>query len=292
MEVLALGNVGKAVIPVVKVRHICFYVTFLYSLVVCSSLPKCGPEEEQKLMRGKNSIVTPEKWDLIIAQSHHPYITPLPRWDLWNTQKHQVLFLLTSGMKSSGSNLQSAVLSLHPVLSPSVWVSMDWLVWALDWKDASSLPPHTPDPSLSPLSIIKNTRTHIFLLLVDTLIVNIWILWSVRRGPSLYVWCLHKRLFCLCFSWSYSRWLSILGSRWAQGLTCRIVRSVGRILWGFFIRHWPTFILLFILRVVVEDWIRRLLPFLFPARIPLKGWFYLPRGLSYLVRKQSHPERH
>ena len=28
---------------------------------------------------------------------------------------------------------------------------------------------------------------------------------------------------------------------------------------------------LFILRVVVEDWIRRLLPFLFPARIPLKG---------------------
>lgn len=173
MEVLALGNVGKAVIPVVKVRHICFYVTFLYSLVVCSSLPKCGPEEEQKLMRGKNSIVTPEKWDLIIAQSHHPYITPLPRWDLWNTQKHQVLFLLTSGMKSSGSNLQSAVLSLHPVLSPSVWVSMDWLVWALNWKDASSLPPHTPDPSLSPLSIIKNTRTHIFLLLVDTLIVNI-----------------------------------------------------------------------------------------------------------------------
>jgi hypothetical protein len=80
MEVLALGNVGKAVIPVVKVRHICFYVTFLYSLVVCSSLPKCGPEEDQKLMRGQNSIVRHLKWNLVTTQSHHPSITPLSSW--------------------------------------------------------------------------------------------------------------------------------------------------------------------------------------------------------------------
>ena len=292
MEVLVMGNVGKAIIPVLNVRYICFYFTFLYSLAVFSSLPKCGPEEEQKLRRGKNSIVKHQQWNLVITQSHQRYITPLPRWDLWNTQKHQVLFLLTSGMKCSGRNLQSAVLSLHPVLTPSVWVSMDCLVWALNWKDASSLPPHTPDPSLSPLSIIKKICTHIFLLLVDSLIINIWILWSVQRGPLLYVWSLHKRLFCLCFSWSYSRWLSILGSSGAQGLTWRIVRSVGRILWGFFIRRWPIFILLFILRVVVEDSCRRLLPFLSPVQILLKGWFYLPRELSYLVRKQSHPERH
>ena len=150
-------------------------------------------------------------------------------------------------------NLQSAVLSLHPVLTPSVWVSMDWLVWAVNWKDATSLPPHTPDPSLSPLCIIKKTCAHIFLLLVGTLI-NIWVVWSVQRGPLLYVWSLYKRLFCLCFPWSYSRWLSILGSRGAQGLTWRIVRrSVGRNLWGFFILHWPIFILLFLLLVVVED---------------------------------------
>ena len=222
MEVLAMGNVGKALIPVVKVRYIWFYFTFLYSLAVFRRLPKCGPEDEQKLRRGKNSIVKHQKSNLVITQSHQPYITPLPRWDLWNTQKHQVLFLLTSGMKCSGRNLQSAVLSLHPVLTPSVWVSMDCLVWALNWKDASSLPPHTPDPSLSPLSIIKKICTHIFLLLVDSLIINIWILWSVQRGPLLYVWSLHKRLFCLCFSWSYSRLFSVLGSRWAQGLPWRI----------------------------------------------------------------------
>ena len=82
MAVLAMGNIGKGIIPVVMVRYICFYFMFLYSLLVFSSLPKCGPEDEQKLMRGKNSIVKHEKWNLIITQSHQPYITPLPRWDL------------------------------------------------------------------------------------------------------------------------------------------------------------------------------------------------------------------
>ena len=46
-----MGNVGKAIIPMVRVRYICFYRMFLYSLAVFISLPKCGPEKEQKLMR-------------------------------------------------------------------------------------------------------------------------------------------------------------------------------------------------------------------------------------------------
>ena len=166
MEVLAMGNVGKALIPVVKVRYIWFYFTFLYSLAVFRRLPKCGPEDEQKLRRGKNSIVKHQQWNLVITQSHQPYITPLPRWDLWNTQKHQVLFLLTSGMKCSGRNLQSAVLSLHPVLTPSVWVSMDWLVWALNWKDASSLLRHRTLPFLPSPSSKKHAHTSFYCLLI------------------------------------------------------------------------------------------------------------------------------
>ena len=108
--------------------------------------------------------------------------------------------------------------------------------------------------------VIKHT--HIFFLLVGTLIINICVLWSVQRGPSLYVWSLHKRLFCLCFSWSYSRCLSILGSRWAQGLTWRIVgrsvvrtvvgRNVGRIS-GVSSSTIGCFLFFFILWVVVED---------------------------------------
>ena len=96
-----MGNVGKAIIPMVKVRYICFYCMFLYSLAVFISLPKFGPEEEQKSMRFKNSIVKHQKWNLIITHGHHPYITPLPSWDLPDTQKYQVLFLLTSGIKCS-----------------------------------------------------------------------------------------------------------------------------------------------------------------------------------------------
>ena len=71
-----------------------------------SSLPKNGPEEEQILMRLTNSIIKHQKCNLITTQSHHPHITRLPRWDLRNTQKCQVLFVLTSGMKCSGRNLQ------------------------------------------------------------------------------------------------------------------------------------------------------------------------------------------
>ena len=179
MEVLAMGNVGKAIIPVVKVRYICFYFMFLYSLALFISLPKCGPEEEQKVMRGKNSIVKHLKWNLIITQSHHPYITLLPRWDLWNTQKHQVLFLLTGGMKcdffrkksSVLRNLQSAVPSSP---SPHSQCLSQYGLAGLGPKlKGSHLPPsHTPDPALPSLPIIRKTDRHIFLWLVDTLIIN------------------------------------------------------------------------------------------------------------------------
>ena len=155
-----MGNVGKAIIPVVKVRYICFYCMFLYSLAVFISLPKCGPEEEQKSMRFKNSIVKHQKWNLIITHDHHIYITPLPSWDLPDTQipslfpPHQ-WYKVFRKKSSVLRNLQSSVLSLHPVLIPSVWVTMDWLVWAPNWKDSTSLPLHLPDTSLPHFPIIK-----------------------------------------------------------------------------------------------------------------------------------------
>ena len=114
MNVLAMGNAGKEIIPMVKVRYVCFYCMFLCSLAVFISLLKCGPEEEQKLMRLKNLIVKLQKWNLIITHGHHPYITPLPSWDLPDTQKYQVLYLLTSGIKCSRRNLQcSEIFSLQ-----------------------------------------------------------------------------------------------------------------------------------------------------------------------------------
>ena len=63
----------------VRVRYICFYHMFLYSLAVFISLPKCGPEEEQKLMRLKNSMVKHQRWHLIITHGHHPYNHPSPQ---------------------------------------------------------------------------------------------------------------------------------------------------------------------------------------------------------------------
>ena len=181
----------------VRVRYIHFNFMFLYSLAVFISRPKGGPEEEQKLMRLKNSIVKPQKWNLIITQGNHPYLTPLPRWDLWNTQKYQVLFLLTSGMKCSGRNLQwSEIFSLHPVLIPSVWVAKDCLVWALNWKDAASLPSHTPDPSLPFLAIIKNryTHTHLFTTCWYFNHQHLSVLASTE-GTIAVVWSLHRWLF-------------------------------------------------------------------------------------------------
>jgi hypothetical protein len=121
-------------------------------------------------MRGKNSIVKHLKWNLIITQSHHPYITLLPRWDLRNTQKHQVLFLLTDGMKcdffrkksSVLRNLQSAVPSSP---SPHSQCLSQYGLAGLGPKlKRSHLPPsHTPDPSIPSLPIIKKQiHTYLF----------------------------------------------------------------------------------------------------------------------------------
>ena len=121
MDVLAMRNVGKAVIPMYKIRYICFYFMFLYSLAVFISLPKGGPEEEQKLMRLKNSIVKHQEWNLFITQGHHHYITPLPRQDLQNTRDsksfpHHQWDKVFRKKSSMLRNLQSSVLRPHPVI--------------------------------------------------------------------------------------------------------------------------------------------------------------------------------
>ena len=175
---------------------------------------------------------------------HTEISSPFPphQWDKVFKKKSSVL-----------RNLQSSVLSLHPLLIPSVWLNMDWLVWATDRKNSISLPSHTPDTSLLPLPIIKKQiHTHLF--------TAFWYFnhqhlstWSLQRWPLLYVWSLHEWLFCQFFSWRDSRLLKVLDSRWIQVGTWRIVgRTAGRILRDLFIHHWLTLLLLFILHVVVE----------------------------------------
>lgn len=115
---------------------------------------------------------------------HHP---PPHLGPTKHTQKHQVLFF-TSGIKCSGSNLFS-VLSPHLILIPSVWLTMDWMVWAWNWQDSTFLPFHTPAPFLlpSPLSKNRHKYTHIFLQLIDwCLIINIWVLQLVWCKFDLY----------------------------------------------------------------------------------------------------------
>ena len=74
-------------------------------------------------------------------------------------------------------NLQSSVLRLHPVIILSFWVTMDCLVWALNWALLTYLTiPFLPFPS--------SKHTHVFLQFVDTLIINIWVCWALQRGPS------------------------------------------------------------------------------------------------------------
>ena len=74
------------------------------------------------------------------------------------------------------------------------------------------------------------------------------------EGTITVVWSVHKWLVCESFSCSDNRLFKVSGSRWAQRGTWRIIkRTVGRIPQDFFICHRLIFILLFILRVVVED---------------------------------------
>ena len=114
-----------------------------------------------------------------------------------------------------------------------------------------------------------------------------------REGTITVVWSLHNWLVCQGFSCSDSRLLKVSGSGWTHG---GYLENRQENCWksppDFFIHHRLIFILIFILRVVVEDWYCWFLPLLIPSLILLKGWLYLPRELSYLVRKQSHPERH
>lgn len=76
------------------------------------------------------------------------------------------------------------MLSPHPVLILNVWLNMDQLVWAPNLQDSTSLPSHTPAPSLPPLPISKHTETHIFLQHVGILIINTWVLFGLYTGDQ------------------------------------------------------------------------------------------------------------
>ena len=67
-----MGNVGKAIIPVVKVRYICFYCMFLYSLAIFISSPNGGPEEEQKLMRLKTQLLNIKSGTCLLHKATTP----------------------------------------------------------------------------------------------------------------------------------------------------------------------------------------------------------------------------
>ena len=144
--------------------------------------------------------------------------------------------------------LQFSVFSLHPVLILSGWSG----------PQTERMPPHSllklPTLPFLPSPLSKTRYTYIFLQLIDILIINISVLWSLQRVSSLYVWSLHKWLFSQCSSWSDSRLLKVLGSRWAQGGTQRIVRRIiGKILRVFLICHWLIFVLPLMPWVVIED---------------------------------------
>lgn len=122
-------------------------------------------------------------------------------------------FLLTSGIKCSGSLPCSEIFSLqcsslHPALIPSVWVTMDWLVWAPNWKDSTSLPLHLRDTSLPPSPSSKQIHISFY---------SFWYfnhqhlsIWSLQRWPCYVIF--HKRLFHQLFSCMDSRLLR----SWAQ----------------------------------------------------------------------------
>ena len=175
-----------------KLRYICFNFTFLYSLAVFFQLAqkraRRGTDIDEAYKLNNQTSKVQSDYYTEPPPPHHPssQMGP-PKYPEMPSpfrphQWHEVFRKKPSVLR----NLQCSVLSLHPVLIPSVWVTKDGLAWALNWKDATSLPSHTPDPSLSSLAIITtHIHTHIFWQLADTLINNIWVLWPLQRGPSL-----------------------------------------------------------------------------------------------------------
>ena len=167
MHVLAMGNVGKALIPMYKIRYICFYFMFLYSMAVFISWPKVGQKRNRNWWGLKTQLLKMKSGACLLHRATTPTL-PLSPDGTSRTPRTPSLFLLTSGLSCSGRNPQcSEIFSLpcsgfiHPVLISSFWVNMDGLVWALNWKDATSLPSYIPDHPLPSLPIIEK-HTHLF----------------------------------------------------------------------------------------------------------------------------------
>ena len=132
------------------------------------SLPKCGPEEEHKWMRGKNSIVKHLKWNLVTTQSHHPSITPLSSW-IPKTNRNTTSF----SSSSVGWSVQEEILSAQKSSVCSSQSSPSPHSKCLSKYGLAGLGPklkgrlllpssHTRPFTFSPLHHQKNMHTHLF----------------------------------------------------------------------------------------------------------------------------------
>ena len=132
------------------------------------SLPKCGPEEDQKWMRGKNSIVKLLKWNLVITQSQHPSITPLSSWTP-KTNRNTTSFSFSSVGWSVQEEILSAqkssVCSSQSSPSPHSQCLSKYGLAGLGPKLKGRLLPPSSDTGLFPFSPLhhqKNMHTHLF----------------------------------------------------------------------------------------------------------------------------------
>lgn len=157
-------------------------------------------------------------------------------------------FLFSSGIKCYRGNL-SSVPSPHLVLIPNVQLTMDWLFWAPNLQDSTSLPSHTFASSLinhlllhffPPRSSSENTQkyTHMsFVQLVGVLISNISILYLVLSQTTI-----NRKFWSQRFLWRQNRCFKISDSWYKKGS--------GR--QAFLILLWLIFILLFTMSVVTD----------------------------------------
>ena len=171
MDVLAVGNVGKAIIPVVKVRYICFYFMFLYSLSLVTC-PNVGQKRNRNWWGVKTQLSNIKSGIWLLHRATTPTSPLLPDGTSETHRNTKSFSFSPVGWNVQGeffSAKKSSVCSSQSSPSPHAQcliVSMDWLVWALNWKDASSLPlthltlPFLPSPSL------KKRYTSFYCLLI------------------------------------------------------------------------------------------------------------------------------
>ena len=130
----------------------CSFIPWLF----LSACPKVGQRRNRNWWGLKTQLSNLKSgiWLLHRATTH---TSPLSPDGTSETPRNTKSFSSSpAGWSVQEETLQwSEIFSLHPVLIPSVWIAKDCLVWVLNWKDAASLPSHTPDPSLYWLAIIK-----------------------------------------------------------------------------------------------------------------------------------------